>query len=208
MENQSISELSINRVNPCDVDFVAQTLAAAYIEDPVLVWAMPKEATRQADAEIFFRFLLKRERSHRREIFATSDCSAVAVITQVDQEDQTAKGDPFSLRLLQREESPVAKYFRWIETFRPDIPHYYLEFIGCLKTQRSKGVGSFLLESLLKKSDTEGRTFWCWSSNPRNLTFYRRLGFNVCEKLYRDSATPAVTSLIRLPVVARSLKTQ
>ena len=26
MENQSISELSINRVNPCDVDFVAQEL--------------------------------------------------------------------------------------------------------------------------------------------------------------------------------------
>jgi GNAT superfamily N-acetyltransferase len=94
----------------------------------------------------------------------------------------------------------MANYFRWIEKFAPDVDHYYLEFIGCLSMQRSQGRGSLLLGSVLETAYQEGLPVWLWSSNPRNLSFYRLLGFEIGAELRRDADTPAVTPLWRPPV--------
>jgi hypothetical protein len=45
----------------------------------------------------------------------------------------------------------------------------------------------------LETADREGLPVWSWSSNPRNFTFYRRLGFEIGAELRRDESTPPVT---------------
>jgi GNAT superfamily N-acetyltransferase len=187
----------VERVDAGELDVVARVLAEAYAEDPVLIWALPRAATRLADATAFFTFFLRRMRDHRREVFATSDRSAVAVMASVDHLDRGYRDDTRYLPSLVSRKSLAADYFRWIETFRPDVDHRYLEFIGCLPAQRSRGMGSLLLGSLLAMAARDGLPVWCWSSNPRNLTFYRRLGFEIGDELRRDADTPAVTLLWR-----------
>jgi GNAT superfamily N-acetyltransferase len=182
----------VERVGSGELEIVARVLAEAYSEDPVFLWAMPKAATRLADATAFFTFYLRRMRSHRHEVFATFDRSAVAVMTPIGLLD---RGEPRYLPTLVRTMSPASDYFRWIETFRPNVDHRYLEFIGILPANRSKGRGSLLLGSLLAMSSCEGLPVWCWSSNPRNLTFYLRLGFEAGAELRWDADTPPVTPL-------------
>jgi hypothetical protein len=189
---------SVERVAPGDLDVVAGILAAAYTDDPIHHWAMPKAATRLADATLFFCFYLRLMRKHSWMVFATADRSAAAVCSLV-----RAGGDAYGdgvrhLPPLLRTLSPVNDYFGWLETFRPKIQHVHLEFIGARPTA-PRGTGTLLLGAMLKLFDREGLPVWTWSSNERNLSFYRRLGFEVGAELRRDDATPPVTVISRPP---------
>jgi len=192
--------LSVNRVDPSELDNVAKVLAAGYAEDPIHVWAMPKAATRMADAIVFFTFFLRRMRLYRWEVFATSDRSAVAIMAPIGHWDRDYRESSRYTPKLVQTISPVADYFKWIEMFRPNVPHKYLEFIVTMPTKRSTGIGTLLLRHILSSADREGIPVWTWSSNPRNLPFYRRHGFEIGRELRRDSNTPPVTSIWHPPI--------
>jgi hypothetical protein len=102
------------------------------------------------------------------------------------------------LPTLIQTKSPVNDFFQWIETFRPKVDHQYSEFLGSLP-DAPRGMGFFLLASVLKIFDREGLPVWSWTSNPLNLPFYRRLGFEIGEELHRDESTPPVTIIWRPP---------
>jgi GNAT superfamily N-acetyltransferase len=188
---------SVEPVEAGEVGMAARILAEAFAEDPFLVWAMPRASTRIDDATAFFTFHLRRTRSEGREIFATSDGAAVAVLTTVRTGERKNGARPGELPSVARREVSAADYIRWIETFRPEVDFRYLEFIGILPTCRSKGHGSLLLGSQLARSASEGLPVWCWSSNPRNLPYYHRLGFVAGAELRWNDGTPAVTPLLR-----------
>lgn len=59
----------------------------------------------------------------------------------------------------------------------PDEPHWYLNVIATRRGVRSRGVGARLLEPFLTRSAREGVGIYLESSNPRNLSFYRRYDF-------------------------------
>ncbi len=190
--------LSIERMDPSELKTVAKVLAAAYTEDPIHLWAMPNAATRLADATMFFTFYLRWMRPHSWDVFSTADRSAVVVTSLVRKGENAYPKGVRHLPTLIRKMSPVNDYFQWIETFRPNVDHVYSEFLGALPTAR-RGAGFFLLGSVLKMFDSEGLPVWTWSSNPLNLPFYRRLGFEIGAELRPDADTPPVTIIWRPP---------
>lgn len=190
---------SIERVDFVEMDTVARVLAAAYVDDPLHIWAMPKAATRLADATMFFNFYLRWMSSYSRDVFATKDRSAVLVTSLVRNGKSPYPDGVRYLPTLVRKVSPVNEYFQWLETFRPKIDHRYSEFLGCLPNA-PRGTGFFLFSNALKIFDREGLPIWSWSSNRLNLPFYRRLGFEIGKELRRDSNTPPVTIILRQPM--------
>jgi ribosomal protein S18 acetylase RimI-like enzyme len=84
------------------------------------------------------------------------------------------------------EESPydaeVAERFRilgeLIETTHPhDRPHWYLNVIATLPARRGHGLGAQALATTLERIDAAGEHAYLESSNPRNMSLYRRQGF-------------------------------
>jgi GNAT superfamily N-acetyltransferase len=59
----------------------------------------------------------------------------------------------------------------------PSAPHWYLNVIAARRGARSRGIGARLIEPFLERADREGVGIYLESSNPRNLTFYRRYDF-------------------------------
>ena len=55
--------------------------------------------------------------------------------------------------------------------------HWYLNAIAARRGARARGVGARLLEPFLARADAEGVPIYLESSNPRNLSFYRRYEF-------------------------------
>jgi hypothetical protein len=190
--------LSVERVDPSELHTVARVLATAYAEYPIHTWAMSNPATGLADATVFFTFYLRWMRPHSWDVFATNDRSAALVTRPVHYGNSPYPDGVRNLPTLISTKSSVNEFFQWIETFRPKVDHQYSEFLGSLPNAR-RGTGFFLLASVLKMFDREGLPVWSWTSNPHNLTFYRRLGFEIGAELRRDANTPPVTPIWRPP---------
>ena len=67
--------------------------------------------------------------------------------------------------------------------------HWYLDFVGTSNKARGKGLGSLLLEAGL----SHGLPVYLESSNPRNLGFYKRHGFQVTGEPVMKAGPPQWT---------------
>ena len=56
-------------------------------------------------------------------------------------------------------------------------PHWYLAVLGTSPHQQSKGLGGKVLAPMLERCDRSGMLAFLESSNPANVGFYRRHGF-------------------------------
>ncbi len=79
-----------------------------------------------------------------------------------------------------------------------DQPHFHLQFLGLHGSVRGHGHGGPLLAPVLARCDADGLVATLESSNPRNLTFYRRLGF---DTVWEDAPEggPLLTGMARHP---------
>lgn len=82
--------------------------------------------------------------------------------------------------------------------WHPDVPHWYLFAIGVDPDHQSEGLGSTLMEHMLPKSDADGALAYLESSNPRNVPFYLRHGFEVME-VVQVGTSPTFTLMAREP---------
>lgn len=80
----------------------------------------------------------------------------------------------------------------------PPERHWYLNVIATRRGARSRGIGARLLEPFLARADREGVGIYLESSNPRNLSFYRRHDFgNYGEAIVLPGAGPLLQPMWR-----------
>ena len=60
----------------------------------------------------------------------------------------------------------------------------HLQTMGTVSAAQGKGIGRNVLQSGIKRADARGVPCYLESSNPRNVPFYKRLGFKVVEEFY------------------------
>ena len=82
--------------------------------------------------------------------------------------------------------------------FHLDAPHWYLLAIGVDPNHQNEGLGSLLMKHALPKVDAEGALAFLESSNPRNVPFYLRHGFEVMQ-VVQVGTSPTFTLMVREP---------
>lgn len=80
----------------------------------------------------------------------------------------------------------------------PDEPHWYLPMIAADTVKQNRGVGSALLTYSLERCDREGLPAYLESSNPRNISLYRRFGFEVVGEI-QAGTSPSMYPMLRRP---------
>jgi ribosomal protein S18 acetylase RimI-like enzyme len=76
--------------------------------------------------------------------------------------------------------------------------HWYLNVIAARRGARPRGIGARLLEPFLARADREGVVIYLESSNPRNLSFYRRYDFeNYGEVIVLPGVGPVLQPMWR-----------
>lgn len=86
-----------------------------------------------------------------------------------------------------------------VEKVHPKEEHYFLEAIGTHQSRQSQGAGSALIRHMLDRCDTEGLPAHLESSNPKNVPFYGRHGFEVTGEITVGKGAPPVTAMWRAP---------
>jgi GNAT superfamily N-acetyltransferase len=80
----------------------------------------------------------------------------------------------------------------------PKEPHHYLAILGVDPAHQGRGLGAAVLAPTLARCDDERALAWLESTNPKNHSFYRRVGFEVAlETPIPDG--PTITFFARRP---------
>lgn len=80
----------------------------------------------------------------------------------------------------------------------PADAHWYLNVIAAKRGARSRGIGARLFEPFLARAEREEVGIYLESSNPRNLSFYQRYGFeNYGDAIFLPDVGPVLQPMWR-----------
>ena len=78
-----------------------------------------------------------------------------------------------------------------------EAPHWTLQYIGARTAQRGTGLGAAAVAPGLRVCDDEQRPCELVSTNPRNVSFYERLGFHVTAEVPTPDGATALRAMHR-----------
>ena len=92
----------------------------------------------------------------------------------------------------------TAVIFEQMAKYHPAEPHWYLPLIGVDPAHQGKGHGDVLMTHALARCDRDHAPAYLESSNPRNIPFYRRYGFEPLGAIQTGSS-PTLVPMLRRP---------
>lgn len=185
-----------------DLDPLATTLSAAFADDPVQQWLFEPADDPEASRWRFFRFLAG-EYFGLGHVYVVAGTAGGALWSPPDRD--ILRGDRIAELLalvadeLGDEAVPRLTQLAQASEFRPAVPHFYLGILGVSPSVQGHGLGGVLLEPVLTACDRAGFPAHLESSNPRNLSFYERLGFVGTDTYRCGDDGPVLTVMTRQP---------
>ncbi len=88
--------------------------------------------------------------------------------------------------------------FEEMGKYHPIEPHWYLPLIGVDPSKQGNGIGSALMKHALIRCDRDGSIAYLESSNPRNISLYKRHGFEVIDEI-QVGGSPTLYPMLRKP---------
>ena len=195
-------DTSIRLATSADADRIAESLALAFEDDPVMALLFPEAGSRGRRLIRFFRTALLVQHLDRGACFTDVDVAAAALWNPPGQWHLTAgrllRGSLGFLTAFGRNLPVALRALAAVEGAHPHAPHYYLAVLGTRPDRQGTGLGSSLLHPVLERCDHDGLGAYLESSKERNIPFYRRHGFEVTGEI-RLPGGPLVWPMWRDP---------
>jgi GNAT superfamily N-acetyltransferase len=187
-------------LDPSGASDAGALLARAFADDPGWIHVFPDDVTRVARMTKMLRASV--DAYARLGVSFVIPGAAAAVWAPPGHHDLSTWTQ---LRLLPRfawligRRTPAAlRVFSAMTKGTPTEPHHYLAMLGVDPAHQGKGLGVAVLAPTLARCDDERALAWLESTNPKNHSFYRRLGFELAhETPVRDG--PTVSFFARRP---------
>ena len=193
-----MSRIKIQTVQPSEKERAVAVELLAFVSDPIARWLWP-------DAQEYVRQFPRFVQSFGAQAFAhgaahaSEDFGGAALWLPVGAEvDGDAVEELFRETTQEPVTSEVLSILEQMGAHHTHEPHWYLAVIGVDPAQQSKGIGSELLKYALVPCDEQGLFAYLESSNPANVPFYQRHGFEVLGEIQVGSS-PTVRTMIRSP---------
>ena len=184
-----------------DRDAVVATLAAAFLADPLMGWVFEDAAARPAQLARWWGWMFDHLPGHA-EVLATADDRSAALWYGPDPVDEDTQRDFVAmLSGLLGPHLAVDKLrgLSVIPAAHPhDVRHWYLAAVGTRPEAQGHASAGRVLAPILARADTAGIGTYLESSNPRNVSFYERLGFAVTGRI-RIPGGPSLEPMWRPP---------
>ncbi|MCY3632166.1 MAG: GNAT family N-acetyltransferase [bacterium] len=191
---------------------IAAIWADAFEADPLMKWVFPDNSSRLMSLRQWWGFTLDHQ-PPGSELHGTRADGCVAYW----QPPQNKKDSPSEPEGADRGESDghvafVAMMTELLGDLAPSRmealgkmhqarlaePHWYLAVLGTSPDQQSKGLGGKVLTPMLDRCDRIGMLAYLESSNPANVGFYRRHGFEPIDEFYLGEGV-LITPMSREP---------
>lgn len=169
-----------------DRERASQTLARAFVDDPLICFLLRDEAKRPASMPKLFGLLFKMALPHGA-CDVTEDLESVALWRppgkwHIPFHEYITNGPQF-LGIFGFGGFGVMGIMDRIEKAHPREPHYYLQVVGTDPAKQGKGYGGIVMRRQLAVADAEGMPAYLESSKETNIPIYQSLGFKVTGEI-------------------------
>jgi GNAT superfamily N-acetyltransferase len=188
-----------------DVRALSTTLGRAFSDDPVMAWMLPDAAVRRRRLHALFEALTRHHHLARGGVEVVPDeDGGVAAAALWDPPGQWQHTAGEQLRALPRMLLTFGRSVRrgmiaeeLMKAAHPEEPHWYLAIIGSDPDVRGTGCGQVLMRSRLDRCDAEHAPAYLESSNPDNVPYYQRFGFEVTGEIRLPGGGPSLIPMWR-----------
>lgn len=189
------------------VEQAAVLLARIFQHDPMMKYLVANDA-RLLDKPLRFYQSNLRMGLLYGEVYTTANMDGLAVWLSPGNTDFTFRQLLQSGMMLGILSMGLTSMSRFMKSF--DIvdkltkesisrPQWLLQLLGIEPSQQGKGIGASLIQPVLSRADIENVPCYLESTNERNLTFYKRHGFNIAGQVEIPDGGPQIWSMIREP---------
>lgn len=193
----------VRKISPHEADAVATTLASAFAEDPLMAWLMPDRGLPDRLRRFFLINIKSNFRTGKDDMYVTDDGRGVALWSPPGKwrlpPTEIMRSTPDMVRIFGRRLVRALRTLTAVEGKHPHDEHWYLAVLGTHADFRGKGKGGEVLAPILRRCDEEGIPAYLESSNPRNIPFYVRQGFEPLEAIHVTPDAPVITPMRREP---------
>jgi GNAT superfamily N-acetyltransferase len=188
VEEPAVSAGVVRRPTGAQLDAAGQVLARAFHDDPMYQYAVPDPVRRAAVLTAYCAAVARYGHLFGELHAVGMPLAAVAVWAppsagEMDAEQVAASGfAPATGAMTVAERGrllAVAAHLRELRRQVVPWPHWYLMMVGVEPDTQGHGVGARVLRPVLTRADAEGVVCALETTQPRNLSFYARLGFEV-----------------------------
>jgi ribosomal protein S18 acetylase RimI-like enzyme len=193
--------MNVQLMMPNDEVRAIDTIALAFVTDPMTRWVWPQAHQYLSVMPNVIRAFGGAAFTHEGA-FSSDDFAGAALWLAPD-----VRPDERRLNeLIEATGSPAARkagsaIFEQMASYHPKEPHWYLPLIGVDPAQQGRGHGDALMRFALERVDREKMPAYLESSNPRNIPFYRRHGFEELGAIQAGSS-PTIVPMLRRPRTA------
>lgn len=175
---------------------VIDALKLAFVADPAARWVWPSPQKYLEHFSIFAKAFGGRAFEHGSAYYVADYVGAALWLPPNVHPDVDTL-----ITLLQSTGSAEAQkdgpvVFEKMGSYHPGEPHWYLPLLGVDPLQHGKGLGSALMQHALSRFDNDGIPAYLESSNPRNISFYERHGFEKLGKI-QVGTSPSIVPMLR-----------
>ena len=187
-----------------DLDALSVALADAFADDPVQRWLFAGASDFRASLGRFFRFFVDEYLAlghvYLEQGGAGRGGAMWAPPSRDILHDEARLAELIALVQDEIGEDPTLRLMELARAaeYRPEAPHFYLGILGVSPDGQGAGLGGRLIDPVIEMCDRAGMLTHLESSNPRNIGFYERLGFDVVDE-YRCGDDPLMTIMTRAP---------
>jgi ribosomal protein S18 acetylase RimI-like enzyme len=198
-----IEHLQISRV-----DEAVAVLCDAFRDDPVFRFYFPDPIMRAKVLRLFFNNVI---RAHMRfsHVYAAVQEDRIVGAAVWRTPDAAANTLRDRLRefvtqcrliaLSRGAASGLSRGFASLEATHPNVPHWYLFFIGVSSKLRGSGLGARLMAPVLAAADAANSICYLETPFSQTLPFYRGLGYEVSSEPRPFAGAPQLWAMTRRP---------
>jgi GNAT superfamily N-acetyltransferase len=173
-------------------------LVRAFSEDPVAQWIWPDSQQYQMYFPSFVRVFGGKAFTYGSAYYVDGYAAAALWLPPDVLPDEDTLISIFQRTVSKQTQKDVFTVFDQMGRYHPSEPHWYLPLMGVDPLKQGKGFGSALMKHALVQCDQDNKPAYLESSNPRNIPFYERYGFELLSTI-QIGTSPHIFPMLRRP---------
>ena len=190
--------LTIKYVTTSDEKAAVDVVTLAFSTDPVARWLYPNPHQYLTNMPPFVRAYGGKAFVHGSAYCVEGYTGAALWLPPDVHPDEDELLLLIQHTVSKREQEDLFALFEQMESYHPKEPHWYLPIIGVDPTHQGQGYGSALMQHALLPCDRDQTQAYLESSNPRNISLYKRHGFELLGTI-QVGTSPPVFPMLRKP---------